>query len=55
MPGTHVGAGARLQRVIVEEGVHVPAGFCSGLDIEIAGIHQIVSEKGVGVIARAKK
>jgi glucose-1-phosphate adenylyltransferase len=55
MPGVHVGAGARLRRVIVEEGVHVPAGFCSGLDVEIRGIHQTVSEKGVVVIARENR
>ena len=51
MPGVRVGTGAQLRRVIVEEGVHVPAGFCAGFDIEQDRIHQIVSEKGVVVIA----
>ena len=51
MPGVRVGKGAQLRRVIVEEGVHVPVGLCAGFDIEQDRIHQIVSEKGVVVIA----
>jgi glucose-1-phosphate adenylyltransferase len=53
MPGARVGAGAQLRRVIVEEGVHVPAGFCAGFDAEHDRNHQTVSEKGVVVIAHA--
>ena len=52
MPGVRVGAGAQLRRVIVEEGVHIPAGFCAGFDRGHDRIHQVVSEKGVAVIAR---
>ena len=51
MPGVRVGAGAQLRRVIVEEGVQVPAGFCAGFDAEHDRNHQVVSEKGVVVIA----
>jgi len=52
MPGVRVSKGAQLRRVIVEEGVHIPVGFCAGFDLEQDRIHQIVSEKGVVVIAR---
>jgi glucose-1-phosphate adenylyltransferase len=52
MPGVRVGKGAQLRRVIVEEGIQVPAGFCAGFDIEQDRIHQIVTEKGVVVIAQ---
>lgn len=51
MPGASVGSGAHLRRVIVEEGVHVPAGVCVGVDLEHDRRNQTVSEKGVVVIA----
>ena len=52
MPGVRVSKRAQLRRVIVDEGVHIPVGFCAGFDLEQDRIHQIVSEKGVVVIAR---
>jgi ADP-glucose pyrophosphorylase len=51
MPGVRVGAGAHLRRVIVEEGVQVPAGFCAGFDAKHDRNQQAVSEKSVVVIA----
>jgi len=52
MPGVRVGKGAQLRRVIVEEDVHVPAGFCAGFDIDQDRIRQIATEKGVLVIVQ---
>jgi glucose-1-phosphate adenylyltransferase len=52
MPGACVGTGAQLRRVIVEEGVHVPAGFCVGFTAEHDCTDHTVSEKGVVVITR---
>jgi glucose-1-phosphate adenylyltransferase len=51
MPGVRVGTGAQLRGVIVEEGVHIPAGFCAGFDVVHDRKHQFVNEKGVAVIA----
>ena len=51
MPGVRVGAGARLRRVIVEEDVEIPAGFCAGFNGEHDRNQHSVSEKGVVVIA----
>ena len=51
MPGVRVGAGARLRRVIVEEDVQIPAGFCAGFNAEHDNNQHSVSEKGVVVIA----
>ncbi len=50
MPGVRVGAGARLRRVIVEEDVQIPAGFCAGFNEEHDRNRHSVSEKGVVVI-----
>jgi glucose-1-phosphate adenylyltransferase len=50
MPGSFVGIGAQLRRVIVEEGVHVPAGTSVGIDREHDRRYQTVSENGVVVI-----
>jgi glucose-1-phosphate adenylyltransferase len=52
MPGVRVGKGAQLRRVIVEEDVRVPAGFCAGFDIEQDRIRQIATERGVLVIVQ---
>jgi glucose-1-phosphate adenylyltransferase len=53
LPGVRIGKGVRLRRVIIEEGVHVPAGFEAGFDIERDRIAHIVTSRGVVVISQA--
>jgi glucose-1-phosphate adenylyltransferase len=53
MPGAKVSRGARLRRVIVDEGVQIPEGFTAGWDMEIDRLHHIVSPGGVTVVSHA--
>src|SRR5690349_12105070 len=50
MPRVRVGRGAHLRRAIVEEGVHIPAGFRAGFDLERDRQHHTVTESGIVVI-----
>jgi ADP-glucose pyrophosphorylase len=52
MPGVRIGKGARLWRTIVEEGVHIPAGFQVGFDLEEDRNHHTVTDAGVVVVSR---
>jgi glucose-1-phosphate adenylyltransferase len=52
MPGVRIGKGARLRRTIVEEGVHIPAGFQVGFDLDLDRNHHTVTEAGVVVVSR---
>ena len=52
MPGVRVGRNARLRRVIVEEGIHIPAGFEAGFDLEQDRRFHTVSDAGVVVICK---
>jgi glucose-1-phosphate adenylyltransferase len=53
MPGAKIGRGARLRRVIVDEGVHIPEDFTAGWNMEIDGLHHIVSPGGIVVVSHA--
>ena len=50
MPGAKVHCGARLRRVIVDEGVDIPEGFSAGWDTNADRLHHIVSPGGVVVV-----
>lgn len=50
MPGAKVDRGARLRRVIVDEGVEIPEGFSAGWDTEVDRLDHIVSPGGVVVV-----
>jgi ADP-glucose pyrophosphorylase len=52
MPGVRIGKGARLRRTIVEEGVHIPAGFQVGFDLDQDRNHHTVTKAGVVVVSR---
>jgi ADP-glucose pyrophosphorylase len=51
MPGVRVGKGARLRRTIVEEGVHIPAGFVVGFDLDHDRQRHTVTGSGVVVVS----
>ena len=53
MPGSKVNRGARLRRVIVDEGVQIPEGFTAGWDTEVDRRDHIVSPGGIVVISHA--
>jgi glucose-1-phosphate adenylyltransferase len=52
MPNVRVGKNAELRRAIVEEGVHIPANYRAGFDLEHDRYHHTVTETGVVVIGR---
>ena len=52
MPGVQIGKGARLNRTIIEEEVHIPAGYQAGYDMDQDGLHHIVTRNGVVVVSR---
>ncbi len=52
LPGVCVGPNARLRRVIVDEGIRLPAGFTAGWDLEWDRAHHTVSPNGVVVVSR---
>ena len=52
MPGVQIGKGARLNRTIIEEEVHIPAGYQAGYDRDQDGLHHIVTRNGVVVVSR---
>ncbi|MFQ5809910.1 MAG: glucose-1-phosphate adenylyltransferase, partial [Armatimonadota bacterium] len=51
-PGACVGEGVRVQRAIVDRGVHIPAGACFGYDAEEDRRRVTVTPEGVAVITR---
>jgi glucose-1-phosphate adenylyltransferase len=51
-PNVDVGRGAKLNRVIVEKGVHIPPGFEVGFDLEKDSQRFTVTEDGIVVIAK---
>jgi glucose-1-phosphate adenylyltransferase len=53
LPNVIVGQGARLRRVIVDEGIQIPAGFSAGWDLEADRANHIVSLGGVVVVSHA--
>jgi glucose-1-phosphate adenylyltransferase len=55
MPGSKIGRGARLRRVIVDEGVQIPDGFTAGWDAEIDRTSHILSPGGVAVVSHAPR
>ena len=55
MPGSTIGRGARLRRVIVDEGVQIPEGFRAGWDMEADRQDHIVSPGGIVVISHAPR
>ena len=52
MPNVYVGKNAELRRVIVEEGVRIPANYQAGFNLERDRDHHTVTEAGVVVIGR---
>lgn len=55
MPRVRVGRGARIRRAIIEEGVHIPADFRVGWDMEQDRKHHTVSPAGVVVVSETPK
>ena len=55
MEGVHVGAGARIQRTIVDKGVRIPADDCIGGNPIEKGDDFHVSSGGVTVVPRGAK
>jgi glucose-1-phosphate adenylyltransferase len=55
MPRVRVGAGVRLRRTIVDEGVHLPENFTAGWDVEADSQHHIVSPGEVVVISHTPR
>ena len=53
LPGVRIGRGVRLKRAVVEEGVHIPAGFEAGFDIEHDRMAHTVTSRGVVIVSRA--
>jgi glucose-1-phosphate adenylyltransferase len=52
MPGVRLGKGARLRRTIVEEGVHIPAGFQAGFDLDQDRQYHTITDAGVVVVSK---
>jgi glucose-1-phosphate adenylyltransferase len=50
MPGVWIGPGAAVRRAIVDEGVHIPAGFRIGWDVYEDRKRYVVSPAGVVVV-----
>jgi glucose-1-phosphate adenylyltransferase len=50
MPNVRVGRGARLRRLIVDEGVRVPDGFSAGYTAGTGNLREVVSRSGVVVL-----
>jgi len=55
MPRVWVGKGARIRHAIIEEGVHIPAGFQIGFDLENDRKHYFVTGAGVVVVSQTPK
>jgi NDP-sugar pyrophosphorylase family protein len=55
MSGVSVGRGARIRHAVIEEGVHVPAGFQIGFDLENDRKLYFVTDNGVIVVSRTPK
>jgi len=55
MPRVWVGKGARIRHAIIEEGVHIPAGFQIGFDLENDRRHYFVTGAGVVVVSQTPK
>ena len=51
-PGVHVGAGAQLERCVVDKSNVVPAGFRIGLDPEEDASRFTRSENGIAVVEK---
>ena len=52
LPDADIGRGARLRKVIVEKGVHIPAGLVVGEDADDDARRFSRSEKGVCLITK---
>src|SRR4029077_16089569 len=50
-----VGKGTRIRHAIIEEGVHIPAGFQIGFDLENDRKHYFVTGAGVVVVSQTPK
>ena len=50
-----VGKGARIRHAIIEEGVHIPAGFQIGFDLENDRKHYLVTGAGIVVVSQTPK
>jgi glucose-1-phosphate adenylyltransferase len=55
MPRVRVGKNARIRHAIIEEGVHIPAGFEIGFDLEKDRKDYIVTSAGVVVVTQTPK
>jgi glucose-1-phosphate adenylyltransferase len=55
MSGVWVGKNARIRHAIIEEGVHIPAGFQIGFDLENDRKHYFVTGVGVVVVSQTPK
>jgi glucose-1-phosphate adenylyltransferase len=55
MPDVRIGRGARLRRVIVDEGVQIPEGFTAGWDPEVDRLSHIISPGGIVVVSHTPK
>jgi glucose-1-phosphate adenylyltransferase len=55
MSGVWVGQHARIRQAIIEEGVHIPAGFQIGFDLEDDRKHYFVTDGGVVVVSHTPK
>ncbi len=52
MDDVTVGEGARLRRVIVDEGVHIPAGYVIGYDPQADAERFVVADNGIVVVQK---
>jgi glucose-1-phosphate adenylyltransferase len=55
MSGVRVGKDTRIRHAIIEEGVHIPAGFQIGFDLENDRKHYFVTGAGVVVVSHTPK
>jgi glucose-1-phosphate adenylyltransferase len=55
MEDVWVGKDARIRHAIIEEGVHIPAGFQIGFDLENDRKHYFVTDAGVIVVSQTPK
>jgi glucose-1-phosphate adenylyltransferase len=55
MGNVWVGKGAHIRHAIIEEGVHIPAGFQIGFDMERDRKHYFVTDAGVIVISQTPR
>jgi len=55
MSGARIGKDTRIRKAIIEEGVHIPAGFQIGFDLDSDRKHYFVTDAGVVVVSQTPK